>query len=208
MGAFRTVKAPGETELVIQKSRFIGRCFPVESEADALAVLSDIRKKHWDATHNCYAYRIGEHGDCARYSDDGEPGGTAGMPMMEALRNRGLTNVLAVVTRYFGGTLLGAGGLVRAYSKATSEAAYAAGVVEVLPALRFALRVEYGRYGGIEAFVRESAQVEELAFGEDVRILALVEAERAAAFCKEIVERSDGRCNPSPQGQGWLRRET
>lgn len=208
MGAYRTVKAPGERELIIQKSRFIGRCFPVESEAEALAVLSDIRKKHWDAAHNCYAYRIGERGDCARYSDDGEPGGTAGQPMMEALKSRDLTNVLAVVTRYFGGILLGAGGLARAYFKAASEAAGAAGEAEVLPALRYALRVEYGRYGAMEAFVREAAEVEDIRFGEDVRVLVLVEADRAEAFCKEIIERSGGRCVPSPKGGGWLRRES
>lgn len=207
MGAYRTVKAPAEVEIVIQKSRFIGRCFPVKSEEAALLILADIRKKHWDATHNCFAYRLGERADCGRYSDDGEPGGTAGLPMMEVLKNRGLTDVLVVVTRYFGGILLGAGGLVRAYSRTASEAASAAGLVDVLPAKRFSLTIDYGRYGAIEGFVRETAQVEDIQFGADVRILALVDAEKAEAFCKAIIERSDGRCEPLPQGEGRLHRD-
>ncbi len=207
MAAYRTVKAPAEVEIIIQKSRFIGRCFPAGSEAEALAILADIRKKHWDASHNCYAYRIGERADCARYSDDGEPGGTAGLPMMEALKNRDLTDTLAVVTRYFGGVLLGAGGLVRAYSRAASEASTAAGLVDVLPALRYSLAIDYGRYGALEGFVREAAQVEDIQFGADVRILALVETEKAEAFCKAVMERSDGRCRPAPEGEGRIRRD-
>ena len=128
MTGYRTLAAKGEAELVIQRSRFIGRGFPVESEAAALAILADIRKAHWDASHNCFAYRIGPDGGCARYSDDGEPGGTAGLPMMEVLKSRGLTDLLVVVTRYFGGILLGAGGLTRAYSKSARDALAAAGV--------------------------------------------------------------------------------
>ena len=116
--AYRTVKQPGEAELVIKRSRFIGRCFPVADEQEALRLLEQVRRQHWDATHNCYAYSVGVSGACARYSDDGEPSGTAGLPMMEALRRSGVTDALVVVTRYFGGILLGAGGLVRAYSAA------------------------------------------------------------------------------------------
>lgn len=207
MGAYRTVKAQAEVEIVLQKSRFIGRCFPVKSEAEALAILADLRKKHWDARHNCFAYRIGPQADCARYSDDGEPGGTAGLPMMEVLKSRELTDVLTVVTRYFGGVLLGTGGLVRAYSRCAAEAAVAAGAVDVLPALRYRLVLDYSRYGSLEAFVREAAQVEEIQFGAEVTILALVEVGAASAFCRAVVERSDGRCIPAPAGEGWLRRD-
>lgn len=206
MEAYRTAAAPGEAALVIQKSRFIGRCFPVGSEAAAQAALAEIRKKHWDASHNCYAYRIGPGGACARYSDDGEPGGTAGLPMLAVLNGRGLTDTLVVATRYFGGVLLGAGGLARAYSKAAAEAVRAAGTVELLPALRFDLRVPYNRYGALEALLREEAQVEETAFSEEVRVLALVREDRAEAFCKAAVEKSGGRCRPLPAGEGKLRR--
>ena len=121
MKPYKSVKQCSEAEYTVNRSRFIGRCFPVESEEAALCLLGDIRKKHWDATHNCFAYRIGENA-AARFSDDGEPGGTAGKPIMDVLTGRGLTNVLCVVTRYFGGILLGAGGLVRAYSKSAVAA--------------------------------------------------------------------------------------
>ena len=114
MKPYKSVKQCSEAEYTVNRSRFIGRCFPVESEEAALCLLGDIRKKHWDATHNCFAYRIGENA-AARFSDDGEPGGTAGKPIMDVLTGRGLTNVLCVVTRYFGGIKLGTGGLVRAY---------------------------------------------------------------------------------------------
>ncbi|HIU94159.1 MAG TPA: YigZ family protein, partial [Candidatus Aphodomorpha intestinavium] len=129
--AYRTVKQPGEAELVIKRSRFIGRCFPVADEQEALRLLEQVRRQHWDATHNCYAYSVGVSGACARYSDDGEPSGTAGLPMMEALRRSGVTDALVVVTRYFGGILLGAGGLVRAYSAAAAAAVRSAGEVEM-----------------------------------------------------------------------------
>ena len=127
MKPYKSVKQCSEAEYTVNRSRFIGRCFPVESEEAALCLLGDIRKKHWDATHNCFAYRIGENA-AARFSDDGEPGGTAGKPIMDVLTGRGLTNVLCVVTRYFGGILLGAGGLTRAYSKSARDALAAAGV--------------------------------------------------------------------------------
>ena len=132
MKPYKSVKQCSEAEYTVNRSRFIGRCFPVDSEEAALCLLGDIRKKHWDATHNCFAYRIGENA-AARFSDDGEPGGTAGKPIMDVLTGRGLTNVLCVVTRYFGGILLGAGGLVRAYSKSAADAVAKAGVVSYLP---------------------------------------------------------------------------
>lgn len=206
MTGYRTLAAKGEAELVIQRSRFIGRGFPVESEAAALAILADIRKAHWDASHNCFAYRIGPDGGCARYSDDGEPGGTAGLPMMEVLKSRGLTDLLVVVTRYFGGILLGAGGLVRAYSKSAAAAIQAAGEVEVLSALRYHITIPYNRYGGLEPLLRERALVEAVDFGQDVQVTALVEAAQAPGFCKAVTEKSDGRCTPALLGEGWLRR--
>ena len=112
----------GTAEIVEKKSRFIASLRPVKTEEEALLFLEETRKKYWDARHNCYAWIIGEHGEQKRCSDDGEPQGTAGVPMLEALKHSGLTNILAIVTRYFGGTLLGAGGLVRAYTQGVSEA--------------------------------------------------------------------------------------
>ena len=97
--SYRTVKGPASVELVINKSRFIGQCFPITTEIEALEKLAALRKQYWDATHNCYAYSVGKKGEIARFSDDGEPGGTAGMPMMDALRGAGVTDVLCAVTR-------------------------------------------------------------------------------------------------------------
>ena len=112
---YRTVKGNSETEYVINRSRFIGRCFPVSDESEALQILERIKKQHWDATHNCFAYRL--RSGAARYSDDGEPQGTAGMPMMEVLLKRDLYDVLVISTRYFGGILLGAGVRLRTRRK-------------------------------------------------------------------------------------------
>ena len=115
----------GEAEFVEKKSRFIGRVWPVDTEEEALARIQEMKKKHYDATHNCWAYIIRD--GAVRFSDDGEPGGTAGMPMLQVLQREGLFNVVCVVTRYFGGILLGAGGLVRAYTKGAKIAVDAAG---------------------------------------------------------------------------------
>ncbi len=115
----------GEDEFIEKKSRFIGRVWPVETEEEALSKIQQMKKQHYDATHNCWAYII--HGGAVRFSDDGEPGGTAGMPMLQVLQREGLHNIVCVVTRYFGGILLGAGGLVRAYTKGAKIAVDAAG---------------------------------------------------------------------------------
>ena len=127
MESFLVPAGCGEAELVEKRSRFIGRVWPVENEAEAVARIKEMREKHWDATHNVYAYIIRENG-IMRYSDDGEPGGTSGMPTLNVFRAEKINNVCCVITRYFGGILLGAGGLVRAYSAAAKLALDAAGV--------------------------------------------------------------------------------
>ncbi|MBQ9196879.1 MAG: YigZ family protein [Clostridia bacterium] len=128
MTSYKTIKQEAQDEFIVNKSRFIGYACPCETEEEALAFLKKIREKHRDATHNCYAYVIGANAGIMRYSDDGEPGGTAGLPMMEVLKTRGVVNCCVVVTRYFGGVLLGAGGLVRAYTKGCAIALDAAHV--------------------------------------------------------------------------------
>ena len=125
--SYKTLRAENSAEFVINKSRFIGYGCPCETEEEALAFLARIRQKHKDATHNCYAYIIGLNSGIMRYSDDGEPGGTAGMPIIEVMKARGVVNCAVVVTRYFGGILLGAGGLVRAYAQGSKAALDAAG---------------------------------------------------------------------------------
>lgn len=147
-----TIAAPVENEIVIKKSRFIAHIAPVDSVEGAEAVIAGIRKRAWDAGHNCTAMVTGLLGDQARSSDDGEPSGTAGIPMLEVLRRRELTDVVAVVTRYWGGVKLGAGGLVRAYSTATSEALDLARLVrrEALTQLRIDVaHADAGRYDNL-----------------------------------------------------------
>ena len=206
MKPYKSVKQCSEAEYTVNRSRFIGRCFPVESEEAALCLLGDIRKKHWDATHNCFAYRIGENA-AARFSDDGEPGGTAGKPIMDVLTGRELTNVLCVVTRYFGGILLGAGGLVRAYSKSAADAVTKAGVVSYLPGTILDIPMDYSRYGALEGFIRASAEVRNVAFAQNVVVTVAVEDTNLLKFMKEVTERSDGRCTPVTIGTGYMKKE-
>lgn len=206
MKPYKSVKQCSEAEYTVNRSRFIGRCFPVDSEEAALCLLGDIRKKHWDATHNCFAYRIGENA-AARFSDDGEPGGTAGKPIMDVLTGRGLTNVLCVVTRYFGGILLGAGGLVRAYSKSAADAVTKAGIVSYLPGTILDIPMAYSRYGTLEGFIRANAEVRNVAFAQNVVVTVAVEDTNLLKFMKEVTERSDGRCTPVTIGTGYMKKE-
>ena len=206
MKPYKSVKQCSEAEYTVNRSRFIGRCFPVDSEEAALCLLGDIRKKHWDATHNCFAYRIGENA-AARFSDDGEPGGTAGKPIMDVLTGRELTNVLCVVTRYFGGILLGAGGLVRAYSKSAADAVTKAGMVSYLPGTILDIPMDYSRYGALEGFIRANAEVRNVAFAQNVVVTAAVEDTNLLKFMKEVTERSDGRCTPVTIGTGYMQKE-
>ena len=143
MKPYKTLLKPGCEEYVVNKSRFIGHAIPAHTTEEALAFLASIRAQYPDANHHCYAYVIGENAGIMRYSDDGEPGGTAGLPMMEVLKARGVVNCAVVVTRYFGGILLGAGGLVRAYSHSCALALKAAGVCVMEPTERWLCEVAY-----------------------------------------------------------------
>ena len=150
-----TIAAAVDHELVIRKSRFLTHVAPVSTVAEAEAVIATIRKRAWDANHNCTAMVTGLHGDQARSSDDGEPSGTAGIPMLEVLRRRELTDVVAVVTRYFGGIKLGAGGLVRAYSSAVSEALVLASLVDRLMLAQLTIAVPHADAGRFDNLLRD-----------------------------------------------------
>ena len=190
--SYRTVKGPASVELVINKSRFIGQCFPITTESEALEKLAALRKQYWDATHNCYAYSVGKKGEIARFSDDGEPGGTAGMPMMDALRGAGVTDVLCVVTRYFGGILLGTGGLVRAYSRSCSEAIRAAGIVRMTPCDLVAFQVPYHQWAMFQQEARKQGASLGPEYGEKVSCIAAVEAEKTKTFMDAVYDQSAG----------------
>ena len=141
--SYLTVPLSASDELTINKSRFIGYAAPCKDESDALAFLQDVREQHKTATHHCYAYIIGQNCGIMRYSDDGEPGGTAGMPILSVLQNKSVVNCCVVVVRYFGGVLLGTGGLVRAYTQAAQVALNAAGIARMERTLSFPAEVPY-----------------------------------------------------------------
>lgn len=161
-----TVDGRVDHELEIKRSRFICHLAPVGSVDDADAFIARIRKEFWDARHNCVAMVTGTMGDQARSSDDGEPSGTAGVPMLEVLRHRGMTDVVAVVTRYFGGVKLGAGGLVRAYGTAVSEALDRARIVHRRALTRVAIDVPHADAGRYDNLLREWASHHDSVFGD------------------------------------------
>ncbi len=152
--SYITVRAYGVDELTEKRSRFIGYCVPVTSEQEALDFIAKIKKEHWDARHNVYAYSLRERG-ITRYSDDGEPQGTAGMPVLDVIRKSGAVDVCVVVTRYFGGILLGTGGLVRAYSEACKLALDAAGLVTMSLCAECELCCSYSLYGKLNTLIIE-----------------------------------------------------
>ena len=178
----------GEAELIEKRSRFIGRVWPVESEDEAIARIREMREKHWDATHNVYAYIMLE-GGIMRYSDDGEPGGTSGMPTLNVFRSEEIKNVCCVITRYFGGILLGAGGLVRAYSAAAKLALDAAGVSRMDMWDQLLISCAYNQFERVRRLLEENGAVlENTDFGADVVIEALVSQERTPAFTAALTE--------------------
>lgn len=202
-----TVKNVSFTETVINRSRFIGQCFPVKGEEEALALLASVRAAYPDASHTCYAYRVGERAETARFSDAGEPGGTAGTPILEVLRKNGVTDALCTVTRYFGGILLGRGGLVRAYSGTASQALSAAGRIERIPARVFVMSVEYPRLGALEGFVRENSFVDAIDYTDIVSVRTRVPVEQAEDFAAGVIEKTGGRTVPEDAGEDLISRD-
>ena len=204
--SYKTLREENSAEFIINKSRFIGYGCPCETEEEALAFLARIRQKHKDATHNCYAYIIGLNSGIMRYSDDGEPGGTAGMPIIEVMKARGVVNCAVVVTRYFGGILLGAGGLVRAYSTAARMAVEAAGIVTYTRFDEFRLVCSYANYQRYLAELPKfGAPVDGTDFADRVTLRFAIPAERSAALCRRITEMSNGADVPARTGERFDR---
>ena len=181
----------GEDEFIEKKSRFIGRAWPVETEEEALAHIAEMKKQHYDATHNCWAYVIKD--GAVRFSDDGEPGGTAGMPMVQVLQKENLYNVCCVVTRYFGGTLLGAGGLVRAYTKGAKIAIDAAGKSMKRVWSVIYLPCPYTYYERVKLEAEAHAGIiRDTQFGSEVELEILVAHADAEKFLDKIVDMTAG----------------
>ncbi len=190
---YLTIGKEAMDEFVERKSRFMGFIKPVTTEEEAQAFIREKQKKYWDATHNVYAYVL-EGGNLCRFSDDGEPQGTAGIPVLDVLRKEGLTDCVVVVTRYFGGILLGAGGLVRAYSHGAKIAVDAGGVVEMRLCLHGEVTCDYSQYGWIPAFLaEEGASVTDTEFGEAVTVHFSIPQEGREHLEASLVDRSNGR---------------
>lgn len=189
---YKTIARRCEARFIEKKSEFIGYLCPVQTEEQAVAFIEEIRAMHRKATHNCYSYILREN-NAARHSDDGEPGGTAGVPIYEVLRKEGLTDVCCVVTRYFGGVLLGAGGLVRAYTKGAKDAVDAAQIKCMAEAVKLAVTVDYGLYGRLaQVFADFDARVEDERFADNVRIVLHIRAENSQKLTDKLVDVCNG----------------
>lgn len=193
---YRTVKGYGEKEIVIEKSRFIGYVQKAESEEEAIQFIEQIKKKHWNATHNCSAYLIGEQDQFQKANDDGEPSGTAGKPMLEVLKKQGLKDVVVVVTRYFGGIKLGAGGLVRAYTQSTVEGLQAAQVIERRLHQVVTVTIEYTLLGRLENELRSKEQwmIKKIDYLDKVILHVLVPVDQTDAFEERMIDLTSNQC--------------
>lgn len=190
---YKTVADRATASFIEKKSEFIGNIAPVSTEEEAISFIEEIRRQHRKATHNCYAYILRDN-NIGRHSDDGEPGGTAGAPMFEVLKKEGLTDICCVVTRYFGGILLGAGGLVRAYGNGVKIAVDAARIKHIRLARRIVISLDYSLYGKIGSLLAEyDARIQSEDFGADVKIVLCVCSERAEEFKEKLTDLCFGR---------------
>ena len=195
----------GSGEVVEKKSRFIAQIFPIKTEEEALELLAQVRKKHYDARHNCFAYVIGEKNETERCSDDGEPSGTAGRPMLDVITGQGIHDVLVVVTRYFGGTLLGTGGLVRAYSAAVKAGLENCRVMEKIRGYQVVVKTDYNNLGKIQYIAAGMELPEQNSeYGENVELTYTVPEEKAAAFEREITEKTGGKSKVDRGDETWI----
>ena len=203
-GAYFVPRAEAESEFTEKRSRFLGRVRRVESEADARAYIEKIKKQHYDARHNCWCYILHD-GNIVRYGDDGEPQGTAGQPMLNVFRREGVENAVCVVTRWFGGVLLGAGGLTRAYARAAKDALDAAGKARMTLWTRQRVTVPYPLYERFARLLDSLGGVAEGSnYGADVTVTLRLPRPRAEAFAAAVTELTNGAVAPEPLGEVFL----
>lgn len=190
---YRTTGSYGEDQTTINKSRFIGYSLPINSEQEALDFIEEIKTKHRDATHNVYAYVLGEDSNIQRFNDDGEPSGTAGIPVLEVLKKEELRNVVVVVTRYFGGIKLGGGGLIRAYTRGAKIAIDAGIIVDMTLHIGLKLTLPYTLYGKIENFlINGNYKTEEVKYEENVELYIYIIKSQLDSFTTDIVNITSG----------------
>lgn len=193
LSQYKTVYCGGEAEIIEKKSRFIATVRPVKNEEEALAFIESMKKKYWNATHNCFAYVIGEHFEVQRCSDDGEPSGTAGKPMLDVLLGEEIHDVVVVVTRYFGGTLLGTGGLVRAYSSSTKEGLLASKVITKMHGQKLVIQTDYTGLGKIQYILgQRGISILNSIYTDKVELEILLPEAEIAVVMSEIREGTNG----------------
>lgn len=200
---YRTIRTDGQVEIEIKKSRFICFAKRVSSEEEAREYIQAIKKEHWKANHNCSAYILGKKAEVLRSSDDGEPSGTAGVPMLEVLKNNQLVDVVVVVTRYFGGVKLGAGGLIRAYSSAVSTMLEEIGIVEATPQQEIFATVDYSLSGKLQHFLETNDYtIKETLFLENVTFCVLVKD--AVSFEEQLIDLLHGNVELKEGNYGYV----
>ncbi|WP_409252033.1 YigZ family protein [Bacillus sp. SCS-153A] len=205
---YLTVKDTGEHEITIERSRFIAHIKRVETEEEAQDFINQIKKAHWSANHNCSAYMIGEHNLIQKANDDGEPSGTAGVPMLEVLKKRDLKDTVVVVTRYFGGIKLGAGGLIRAYGKAVSQGLNAVGVVERTLMRVMKTKIDYTWLGKVENEVRSSKYpLKDIHYLDAVEVETYVEEDKKEDFVEWMTELTNGQGEICAADNEYLEKE-
>lgn len=203
-----TIKQAGEYEVVIQKSKFIAQFKRVTTEEEAQAFIHAIKKANWNANHNCSAYIIGARDEFQKANDDGEPSGTAGLPMLEVLRKRKLKDTVVVVTRYFGGIKLGGGGLIRAYGGTVSEGLDAIGIVERVRMQRLALTVDYGWIGKVENELRQSTYLlDDITYEDNVTFHISVPVEQTETALAWLVDLTNGQGRLETQDERIIERD-
>ncbi len=195
---YKTLAAAAETELKEKGSRFIARAAPVDLVQAADAFIADLQKQHYDATHNCYAYIVGRGADAVfRFNDDGEPSGTAGKPILQSIRGRELTNIVVVVTRYFGGIKLGTGGLIRAYGGAAAQVLDAATIKKIYATRPVFLECPYAAIGKIENCLKKNnGKIIQANYGEHVQLTVELREHRVESFVTQIIEITAGTVAP------------
>lgn len=208
MITYYSVKQTGSHEVIIQKSRFIGHVKRVQTESEAQEFIQSIKKQHHNATHNCFAYIIGDQDQFQKANDDGEPSGTAGIPMLEVLKRLSLKNTAVVITRYFGGIKLGAGGLIRAYSSVTSETIKQIGVVKGEKMQGYSLHIEYSLLGKVENFLQESMFIiEHVHYLEKVELIVYVPISETSFFIEELYNVTNGQVKVKKIEPKYVERE-
>lgn len=202
---YKTVEKEAWSEFVEKKSRFITNIRPVAEEEEAIRYIEGIKKKYYDARHNVYAYIIGKDSRLQRYSDDGEPQGTGGIPMLEVLKGEKVTDCVAVVTRYFGGTLLGTGGLARAYSKGAKDGLLASGIVEMVLFRQVNIKVDYTLSGKVQyEIMQQGCRLKDTVYTADVEFVALTETGNAESLVKRMTDITGGKAVITMGENCWL----